>query len=87
MTRAANLALAPRARHVVAAKEIGTARDRGVGSPQRRIALYSHDTQGLGHVRRNTMLAAAVVAADPGAQVLLVSGAREASSLPMPEIK
>ncbi|HEU4336935.1 MAG TPA: hypothetical protein VFR45_06480 [Nocardioides sp.] len=85
MTRAANLALAPRARHVVAAKEIDTARDRGVGSPQRRIALYSHDTQGLGHVRRNTMLAAAVVAADPGAQVLLVSGAREASSLPMPD--
>ena len=85
MTRAANLALAPRARHVVAAKEIDTARDRGVGSPQRRIALYSHDTQGLGHVRRNTMLAAAVVAADPRAQVLLVSGAREASSLPLPE--
>ena len=50
----------------------------------RRIALYSHDTQGLGHVRRNTLLAAAMVAADPGAQVLLVSGAREAAALPLP---
>lgn len=52
---------------------------------QHRIAFYSHDTQGLGHVRRNTMLAAAVVAADPGARVLLVSGAREAVALPLPE--
>ena len=51
----------------------------------RRIALYSHDTQGLGHVRRNTLLAAAMVTADPGADVLLVSGAREATKLPLPE--
>lgn len=51
----------------------------------RRIAFYSHDTQGLGHVRRNTVLAAAVVASDPAAQVLLVSGAREAAGLPLPE--
>ena len=53
--------------------------------PARRIALYSHDTQGLGHVRRNMLLAAAMVGADPGAQVLLVSGAREAAGLPLPE--
>lgn len=51
----------------------------------RRIALYSHDTQGLGHVRRNTMLAAAMVAADPEAEVLLICGARDASELPLPE--
>ncbi len=51
----------------------------------RRIAFYSHDTQGLGHVRRNTVLAAALVAADPSARVLLVSGAREAAALPLPE--
>lgn len=55
---------------------------RGTG---RRIALYSHDTQGLGHVRRNTLLAATMVAADPEVDVLLISGAREASALPLPE--
>ncbi len=58
---------------------------REPGGPGRRIALYSHDTQGLGHVRRNSLLAAAIVAADPGARVLLVSGAREAMALPLPE--
>jgi len=51
----------------------------------RRVALYSHDTQGLGHVRRNTLLAAAMVCADPEVSVLLISGAREAAALPLPE--
>ncbi|MBO9520112.1 MAG: hypothetical protein J7518_01140 [Nocardioidaceae bacterium] len=49
------------------------------------MALYSHDTQGLGHVRRNSLLAAAIVATDPDVSVLLLSGAREAVSLPLPE--
>lgn len=58
---------------------------RGPGpGPGRRIALYSHDTLGLGHVRRNSLLAAAMVAADPTVDVLLVSGAREAADLPLP---
>lgn len=52
---------------------------------RRRVAFYSHDTQGLGHVRRTSLLARAVVDADPGADVLLLSGAREATSLPLPE--
>lgn len=51
----------------------------------RRVALYSHDTQGLGHVRRNSLLAAAMVAADPAVRILLVSGAREAAALPLPD--
>lgn len=51
---------------------------------RRRVALYSHDTQGLGHVRRTSLLARAVVAADPDADVLLLSGAAEATSLPLP---
>ena len=50
----------------------------------RRVALYSHDTQGLGHIRRNIALAAAMVAADPGTDVLLLTGAPEATSLPLP---
>ncbi len=55
----------------------------GRGRTSRRVALYSHDTQGLGHVRRNAMLAAALVRADPDVSVLLVSGAKEAASLPV----
>lgn len=51
----------------------------------RRVALYSHDTQGLGHVRRNTLLAAAMVAARPDVNVLLLSGASEATALPLPD--
>ena len=50
----------------------------------RRVALYSHDTQGLGHVRRNIALAAALVAADPRTDVLLLTGAPEATTLPLP---
>lgn len=50
-----------------------------------RVAFYSHDTQGLGHVRRNSLLAAAMVAADPATSALLVSGAREAAALPLPD--
>src|SRR5688500_13239258 len=34
-----------------------------------RIAFYSHDTQGLGHIRRNSLLAAAMVAAHPDVNV------------------
>lgn len=50
-----------------------------------RIALYSHDTQGLGHIRRTSLLARSIVDADPLAQVLLLTGAREATRLPLPE--
>lgn len=60
-------------------------RRRSGSDPGRSIALYSHDTQGLGHVRRNMVLAAAMVSADHGARVLLVSGAREAAALPLPD--
>lgn len=49
-----------------------------------RVALYSHDSQGLGHVRRNLALAAALRAADPRTRVLVVSGADEAAALPRP---
>lgn len=48
------------------------------------MVLYSHDTQGLGHIRRNIAIAAALVAADPGTNVLLLTGAPEATALPLP---
>ncbi|HWL96345.1 MAG TPA: glycosyltransferase [Nocardioidaceae bacterium] len=51
---------------------------------RRRVALYSHDTQGLGHTRRNIVIAASLVAARPGTDVLLLTGAPEATVLPLP---
>lgn len=53
-------------------------------SPRRRIAFYSHDTQGLGHIRRNIALAASLVAAEPRTDVLLLTGAPQATALPLP---
>jgi predicted glycosyltransferase len=48
-----------------------------------RVALYSHDALGLGHMRRN--LAIAEVLARTGSHpVLLIAGAREATAFPMP---
>ncbi len=46
-----------------------------------RFLLYSHDGLGLGHVRRNLAIAAALVDADPDASVLLATGADEVNSL------
>lgn len=49
-----------------------------------RVALYGHDTCGLGHLRRNLALAGAM-AAEPGApDVLVITGAAEAGRFPRP---
>ncbi|UFU03787.1 glycosyl transferase family 28 [Ruania suaedae] len=50
----------------------------------RRVALYSHDTQGLGHIRRNIEIAAALATAEPDTDVLLLTGAPEATALALP---
>jgi len=39
-----------------------------------RILLYSHDTYGLGHLRRSRAIANAIVADWPGASVMIISG-------------
>src|SRR5213083_550860 len=44
-----------------------------------RVALYSHDTMGLGHMRRNLLLAQALQHSPLQAVVLMIAGAREAS--------
>lgn len=49
-----------------------------------RIALYSHDTMGFGHVRRNILLARALVTPPLHAEVLLISGIREAGAFALP---
>ncbi len=48
-----------------------------------RIALYSHDAQGLGHVRRNLAIAG-VLAAGATRDVLLITGAKEAGVFATP---
>jgi len=48
-----------------------------------RIALYSHDALGLGHMRRNLAIASRLVE-DGRRSALLITGAREAGALPMP---
>jgi predicted glycosyltransferase len=50
-----------------------------------RFLLYSHDGLGLGHIRRNLVIAAALVAHSPGASVLLATSAEQADSLGLPE--
>jgi predicted glycosyltransferase len=48
----------------------------------RRIALYSHGTVGLGHIRRNLLIAQTLAAALPDAVILIVAGTQEAASFP-----
>jgi predicted glycosyltransferase len=48
-----------------------------------RIALYSHDALGMGHMRRNLAIARALVAGGRG-QALLLTGSHVAGALPLP---
>lgn len=50
-----------------------------------RIALYSHDTMGLGHLRRNLLIAKTLAAAPLNASNLLITGAHEANFFRLPE--
>jgi predicted glycosyltransferase len=56
----------------------------GTRSPP-RFLLYSHDGLGLGHVRRNLVIAAALVERSPDASVLLATSAEHADSLGVPD--
>ena len=49
-----------------------------------RVVLYSHDTMGLGHMRRNILIARSLTESRLGASVLLVSGAREIGRFDLP---
>lgn len=49
-----------------------------------RIALYSHDTMGLGHMRRNLLVAQALTRLEPAPSILMLFGAREAATYPLP---
>jgi predicted glycosyltransferase len=45
-----------------------------------RVVLYSHDTMGIGHMRRNILIAQTLAGPPTSAAVLLIAGAREASN-------
>jgi predicted glycosyltransferase/CheY-like chemotaxis protein len=66
----------------LAARQLHQARQPRAGGP--RIVLYSHDTMGLGHMRRNILLARSLVESRLKANVLLVSGAREIGRFELP---
>lgn len=53
-----------------------------IPSTRPRVALYSHDSIGLGHVRRNLRLAAAL--SDLDADVLILTGCAESALLDLP---
>lgn len=49
-----------------------------------RIALYSHDTMGLGHMRRNRLIAQTLANSPLPAVILMIAGAGEASVFELP---
>ncbi|AUS99034.1 glycosyltransferase [Nostoc sp. CENA543] len=49
-----------------------------------RIALYSHDTMGLGHKRRNLLIAQTLGASPLQTDILMISGIQDASNVPKP---
>lgn len=57
---------------------------RSSRSRRPRIALYSHDAQGLGHIRRNLAIAGALSELRPAPDILLVTGAPEAAGMRRP---
>jgi predicted glycosyltransferase len=51
-----------------------TVASRGRKTDGARVLIYSHDTFGLGHLRRSRAIANALVANDPGTSVVIISG-------------
>lgn len=58
--------------------------DRGNQAHLRRILLYSHDTYGLGHLRRNLAIAGHLLRTVDQLQIVLVSGSPVASRFTLP---
>lgn len=50
-----------------------------------RVVLYSHDTMGLGHKRRNLLIAQALGSSGLAVDILLISGMGDAHAMPVPE--
>jgi len=69
------------ARARIAPARLNDSRDSG----RLRVVLYSHDTMGLGHVRRNLRLAQGLSNSNLSIDVLLITGARESGGFCLPE--
>ncbi len=54
-------------------------------TPPPRVVLYSHDTLGFGHLRRNLLIARALRQCHARPDILLIAGMREAGAFEMPE--
>lgn len=54
-------------------------------APAPKILLYSHDTLGLGNIRRTLLLAETIRGAFPTAAVLIVTGSPVIHALRIPE--
>ncbi|WP_209509882.1 MULTISPECIES: hypothetical protein [unclassified Ruegeria] len=61
---------------------LGTTNSKPDRAP--RILFYSHDTFGLGHLRRSRALAAAITQADPSASALILTGSPVAGRFTFP---
>lgn len=61
----------------------GLAEDRETRA--RRIILYSHDTFGLGHLRRSRALASAITSSDPTSSAIILTGSPVAGRFTFPE--
>lgn len=57
----------------------------GGGHYGRRVLLYSHDTFGLGHLRRSRTIASAMAAADPDLSALITTGSPIAGRFDFPD--
>ncbi|WP_353628232.1 glycosyltransferase [Sulfitobacter sp. TCYB15] len=55
------------------------------GKPARRVLFYSHDTFGLGHLRRSRALAAALMDGDEDASAIILTGSPVAGRFTFPK--
>jgi predicted glycosyltransferase len=57
---------------------------RSVSNGAKRVAMYSHDTMGLGHIRRNMLIASSFTRWGISRSILLITGTREACAYTLP---
>lgn len=62
-----------------------TAQSHRSTPPSRRVMFYSHDTFGLGHLRRSRALATALTEGDPHASAIILTGSPVAGRFTFPE--
>ncbi|MGG7567996.1 glycosyltransferase family protein [Rhodovulum sp. DZ06] len=65
--------------------EPGTRRADPAKGPTRRALLYSHDTFGLGHLRRSRTIAGALTQSDPQVAALILTGSPIAGRFDFPD--